>query len=249
MPGAERTRDLALARGRKLKRNNAITALAFGAVPGILLSRLIHPSLLAWGIGILIGMLWANAFEYFYHRFLLHLPRSSFGREHLLHHASVGRADEPEHLPFGSSPLYLAVLFATNGLIAVGIGWMLHVTVSPGILTGFSFYLILVEEIHWRIHMGQWLPMGIEWAREYHMAHHDIASGRFNVFFPVFDYLFGNVRPEMEKTEAHIMAQAALAANPEPAHGLSSLEAALLWSWMAVITIGVRFFWNAGPKS
>jgi Fatty acid hydroxylase superfamily len=244
---AERNRTVALAKGRKLKRSNAITALLFGAVPGLLFSRLIHPSPIGWTVGLLVGLLWANAFEYFYHRFLLHLPRSSFGREHLLHHSSVGTPDEPEHLPFGSSPLYLAGLFATNGLLAVAIGWLLHVTVSPGILTGFSVYLIMVEEIHWRIHMGEWLPLGIEWAREYHMAHHDIASGRFNVFFPVFDYLFGNVRPEIANTEAHIMAQAALNANPQELR-LSSLEAALLWSWMAVIAIGVRYFWNTGPK-
>jgi hypothetical protein len=238
----------ATVRGRRLKRNNAITALAFGALPGLLLSSFLHPSLLSWIPGILIGMLWANAFEYFYHRFLLHLPRSSFGREHLLHHSTVGTPDEAEHLPFGSSPLYLAGLFATNGLIAVAISWALHIAISPGILTGFSLYLILVEEIHWRIHMGEWLPSAMNGVREYHMAHHDIPEGRFNVFFPVFDYIFGNVRPAIEQTEGRILAQAAMASNCRPG-ALSSLEAALLWSWMAVISVGVRYFWQSGPKT
>jgi len=247
MYAAERARA-AIARGRTLKRNNAITAIAFGALPGILIARHLHPSLLAWVPAILIGMLWANAFEYFYHRYLLHLPRSSFGREHLLHHSTVGTPDEPEHLPFGSSPLYLAALFSINGLIAVAIGWLLHIAISPGILTGFSLYLIMVEEIHWRIHMGEWLPMLMNGVREYHMAHHDIPGGRFNVFFPVFDYLFGNVRPDIEQTEGRAMAEAALASDCRPG-ALSSLEAALLWVWMIVITIGIRYFWQSGSKT
>ena len=243
----ERSRAESLSLGRRLKRNNALTALACGALPGLLLSRLIHPSLFAWIIGIAIGMLWANAFEYFYHRFLLHRPRSSFGREHLLHHSMLGQPEEPVHTTFGSSPLYLAILFATNGVVALAICWLLHIRLAPGILAGFSLYLILVEEILWRIHMGEWLPIGMNWVRRYHMAHHDIASGRFNVFFPLFDYLFGNIRPEIEQTEAHILAQAAVDSNSSPGM-LSSLEAALLWAWMAIITVGVRYFWQSGPK-
>lgn len=247
MPAEERTRA-ALARGRKLKRNNAITALLCGALPGYVISRALHPSGPWWGMGLTIGMLWANAFEYFYHRCLLHLPKSSFGKEHLLHHATLGRANEPEHITFGSSPFYLMLLFATNGAIALAIGWVLHVPLAPGILAGFSVYFVMVEEIHWRIHMGEWLPTVMATVREYHMAHHDIPDGRFNVFFPVFDYIFGNIRPEIEKTEAQVMARAAVESNSQPGV-LSSLEAALLWSWMIVMALGIRYFWQSGPKA
>lgn len=34
---------------------------------------------------------------------------------------------------------------------------------------------------------GEGLPCVMEPVREYHMAHHDIPGGRFNVLFPVFD--------------------------------------------------------------
>lgn len=247
MSAQESIRETALTRGRRLKRNNAITALLSGAVPGLLIARVLHPSLMAWIAGLVIGLLWANAFEYFYHRYLLHWPKSSFGKEHLLHHSTMGRPEEPEHVTFGSSPLYLAGLFISNGAIAVAIGELLHVGTAPGILTGFSVYLILVEEIHWRIHMGEWLPTVIETVREYHMAHHDIPDGRFNVFFPVFDYLFGNIRPEIKQTEAHILAQAALDSNCQGGV-LSSIEAALLWSWMMIVALGIRYLWHSGPK-
>jgi len=51
------------------------------------------------------------------------------------------------------------------------------------------------------------------------------------------------MRPEMEQTEARD-GKAALESNLSTGR-ISSVEAALLWSWMAVITIGVRFFWNS----
>ena len=245
---AEERRAAALAKGRKLKRNNALTALACGALPGILIARWwVHPSLLSSLVGLLIGLLWANAFEYFYHRYLLHLPKSSFGREHLLHHSTLGQPEEPEHVTFGSSPLYLMILFATNGVLALAIGWLTQAVIAPGILSGFSLYFVMVEEIHWRIHMGERLPGFMDSVREYHMAHHDIPDGRFNVFFPVFDYVFGNIRPEIAQTEAHLMAKSALESNEnEGASG--SWEAALVWSWLMVISVGARHFWNSGPK-
>ncbi|MGZ4787087.1 MAG: sterol desaturase family protein [Terriglobales bacterium] len=244
---AEERACAALARGQRLKQNNAITSLACGALPGLLIACFIHPSAIAWMVGISIGMLWANAFEYFYHRYLLHLPRSSFGREHLLHHSTLGRPEEPEHVTFGSSPFYLMILFATNGAIALAINWLLHVRSAPGILTGFSIYFVMVEEIHWRIHMGEWLPWMMEPVREYHMAHHDIPDGRFNVFFPVFDYIFGNMRPEIERTEARTMAETAVRSNRR-VDRLSSLEAALLWTWMIVVAVCIRHLWS-GPKT
>ncbi len=214
----------------------------------MLIARFIHPSLLAWTISVLVGMLWANAFEYFYHRYLLHLPQSSFGRGHLLHHSTMGRPEEAEHITFGSSPFYLMILFAINGVIAFTIGWLWHVRTLPGILTGYSIYFVMVEEIHWRIHRGEWLPSFMETVREYHMAHHDIPGGRFNVFFPVFDYIFGNIDPDFEQTEGRALAHAALRSNRAPER-LSSLEAALLWTWMAVIAVCIRYVWSSGPRT
>ena len=59
-----------------LKRNNAITAIACGALPGLALALHIVPALHPWLAGLAIGLIWANAFEYFYHRYLLHRTRA-----------------------------------------------------------------------------------------------------------------------------------------------------------------------------
>ncbi len=246
MPSAAETRALALIKGRKLKRTNAITAFLCGAVPGLLANLFISASWQRWVLGIAIGLLWANAFEYVYHRFLLHWPKSSFGKGHLLHHRTVGMPEEPEHVTFGSSPIWVAVLFAVNGIPALLIDLALGWRIAPGILVGFSLYLVVVEEIHWRIHLGGWLPPGVRWAREYHFAHHDIADGRFNVFFPIFDFVFGNIRPPMEQTQAAEMAAALTASDRGGAGPLTAwVDAAVVWTWMTVVTIAIRYFWNA----
>jgi hypothetical protein len=138
-----------------------------------------------WIIGLAIGLLWGNAFEYGYHRWLLHWPQSSFGKGHLLHHGTLGSPEEPEHVTFGNSRLRVTALFWSNGIPLLVLDRWLGLGVSPGIMTAWSFYLIAVEEIHWRIHLGGWLPPGLNAARGYHLAHHDIADGRFNVFFPL----------------------------------------------------------------
>lgn len=55
----------------------------------------------------------------------------------------------------------------------------------------FAAYYLAAEEMHWRIHLGGWLPPGLRALREYHLAHHDRPDARFNVFLPLFDWLFG----------------------------------------------------------
>jgi len=140
----------------------------------------------------IIGLLWGNAFEYAYHRWLLHRPRSPLGKGHLQHHAHVGTPEEPEHVSLGKSPLHIALLFASNGTVVILIDFLLGLWIAPGIFVGWTFYLVTAEEIHWRIHMNGWLPPGLRFARAYHMAHHDIPNTRYNVFLPLFDLLLGN---------------------------------------------------------
>jgi len=88
-----------------------------------------------WLIGLIIGLVWANAFEYAYHRWLLHRPRSSLGRGHLEHHANVGTIEEAEHVSLGKSPPHIAILFATNGTIVTLIDFLLGIGITPGILS------------------------------------------------------------------------------------------------------------------
>jgi len=92
----------------------------------------------------------------------------------------------------GKSPLHIAVLFASNGMLVILIDFLLDLRIAPGIFVGWTVYLVMAEEIHWRIHMNGWLPPGLQYARAYHMSHHDVPNSRYNVFLPLFDFLFRN---------------------------------------------------------
>ena len=72
----------------------------------------------------------------------------------------------------GSSPIWVVALFAINGLPVVIADLLFGLGIAPGIFVGFSSYFITVEEVHWRIHLGEWLPPGFRAARAYHVAHH-----------------------------------------------------------------------------
>jgi hypothetical protein len=187
-------RDTAILHGRVKKRNNAITAAFCGILPAVYLVLCFPVTWERWLLGVLLGLVWGNGFEYVYHRLLLHRPRSPLGAGHLTHHAQVGTTEEAEHVALASSPKNVVLLFAVNSIPAILISFALGVWgILSGMFIGWAVYLIVAEEIHWRIHMGGWLPGGLRLARAYHMSHHEIPSGRFNVFFPLFDFLFGNV--------------------------------------------------------
>ncbi len=68
---------------------------------------------------------------------------------------------------------------------------LLHLGIAPGLFLGVIAYFILGEEIHWRIHLGGWLPPGLRWSRKYHLTHHRRPQTRFNIFLPPFDWLLG----------------------------------------------------------
>jgi fatty acid hydroxylase family protein len=194
VPTVGELRAIAFEHGRTKKRNNAIVALLSGAVPGVILGIHLSASWERWLIGLAIGLIWGNAFEYSYHRWLLHRPQSSFGRGHLQHHMAVGTPEEAEQVTLGRSPLHIALLFASNGVVVIAIDLLFALRITPGILVGWTVYLITAEEIHWRIHMQGWLPPGLRFARAYHMSHHDIPNTRYNVFLPLFDFVFGHSR-------------------------------------------------------
>jgi len=190
--------DIAIRHGRDQKRKNAIAALLCGVVPAVLLS-LYASSPAGWELrlfGIILGLTWGNAFEYAYHRWLLHRPRSPFGTGHHAHHAHIGTLEEAEHVALISSPLNIVLLFVINGIPAFVIASLMGFWgILTGVLPGWSVYLILTEEIHWRIHLGGWLPPGLRFARVYHLRHHRIPNSRYNVFLPFFDFLFGSTKP------------------------------------------------------
>lgn len=171
--------------GKTVKRRNTIISLAV-LIPAAILCHMFHPSALTWCIGIFGGLVWANWFEYFYHRWLDHTPGNFFERKHRAHHA------EPEHdghINFGENPIWTLAVYAINGLpvVLADLYW-LHSGISAVLLTAFIFYVLLTEEVHWQIHTGGWVPFK-SW-RDHHLAHHKRPLSRFNVFFPLFDWLF-----------------------------------------------------------
>ena len=191
MPTAVEVRTAAITRGHTIKRVNALTAILCGGVPAVLLSSLFHASRRRWVIGFAVGLLWANFFEYAYHRFLLHLPGTFFARKHLGHHATVGTPTEAEHVNLGGSPLWVSLLFAVNCIPVVVVDLLLRFLIAPGVLVAFATYFIVTEEFHWRIHLGEWLPPGFHGARGHHLAHHARPNARFNIFLPLWDRLLG----------------------------------------------------------
>ena len=184
----------AIAHGRAIKRANALTAILCGGLPAIVLGIVFPAGPGRWLAGFIVGLLWANGFEYAYHRFLLHLPRTFFARRHLEHHASVGTPTEAEHVNLGSSPVWVVALFVINGVPVVMLDVFFGLGIAPGMLVAFAVYFLMTEEFHWRIHLGERLPPGFRASRAYHLAHHERSDARFNIFLPLWDVLFGTAR-------------------------------------------------------
>ena len=193
-------RDTAIRHGQSKKLKNALAAVACGAVPAAFTGFEFHTAWRALLLGFTIGLIWGNAFEYAYHRFLLHRPRTQHGAAHQEHHAQIGTPDEAEHVALISSPLNILLLYIINGIPAFLITLLLGLRgLLSGVFIGWMVYIILTEEIHWRIHMNGWLPPGLQGARAYHMSHHDIPNSRYNIFLPLFDLLLGNTQPGKSK--------------------------------------------------
>jgi hypothetical protein len=200
---AAEIRDLAVAHGLSKKRKNGMVAILSGALPGLVVNHYQPADWKHWLVGLTIGLVWGNAFEYAYHRWLLHRPRSSLGQGHLEHHINVGTPEEAEHVSLGRHPYHIALLFASNGILVIAADLLFGLRITPGIFFGWTAYLISAEEIHWRIHMDGWLPPGLKFARAYHMSHHDIPNTRYNVFLPIFDSLLGNTASPVVKANTH----------------------------------------------
>ena len=182
-----------IARGRVIKRDNFITAIACGVLPAVALYAVFPARPLHLIVSFIAGFIWANYFEYAYHRYLLHLPGTTLARKHLEHHSTVGAPNEAENVNLGSAPIYVALLFAINGVPVVLADMFLGFRSAPGVLVAFTAYFLLTEELHWRIHVGGALPPGLAKAREYHLSHHTRPNAKFNIFLPLWDFLLGTL--------------------------------------------------------
>jgi hypothetical protein len=190
-----RSRSAEIARARRVKRVNAITALLIGSLLATLVLQLVHFDgrefdplhLMA---GFLAGLLYANAFEYVLHRFFLHWGEGFLVQSHGLHHDTAGAPEEPRYVNFATSPWVVVLVFALNALPILALELFLRIGLAAGIFAGFTLYFIAYEEIHWRFHLGGWLPGRLRVARNHHMLHHGGFEGRYNVFLPIFDWIF-----------------------------------------------------------
>ena len=189
------SRSAEVARAHRVKRRNAITAFLSGSILAAVVLELVHfdsreldpPRLVA---GFLAGVLYANGFEYVLHRFFLHWGEGFLVQRHGLHHETAGAAEEPRYVNFATSPWVVVLVFVLNALPVFALEFFLHTGLAPGIFAGFTLYFIAYEEIHWRFHLGGWLPGWLRAARNHHMLHHGGFEGRYNVFLPIFDWIF-----------------------------------------------------------
>ncbi len=74
--------------------------------------------------------------------------------------------------------------------------WIFHAGWMAGVFASFAIYYIAFEEIHWRSHMGGWLPKWLRPAARHHLLHHARDTGRFNVFLPIFDWVAQSFKPQ-----------------------------------------------------
>lgn len=177
--------------GLALKRINAAISLSFLA-PAVLLGIFYRPSPLLWVVGFIAGFMWANWFEYFYHRWLDHTPGLYFEKKHRVHHKDP---DDEISVNLGEG-LETFAMFIINCVPTVLLSLWTGIHFAAPVMVAFVAYVLLTEEVHWRVHMGGYVPDAI---KRYHLSHHGVgvkptgARTKFNIFLPVFDWIFGTI--------------------------------------------------------
>src|SRR5258706_819559 len=181
------------AQGLRIKRNNLVAALLSGLTLVFTSVKFVAPSRPGFLFGLLVGFVYANGFEYCLHRFFLHCGHGVFSRQHMVHHTTLKSPDAARYVNFSSNPWGVVALFCANALPFLVLerifknGWV------AGAFVSFALYYIAFEEIHWRTHMGGWLPGWLVPAARHHLRHHADDTGQFNVFLPMFDWLLARL--------------------------------------------------------
>lgn len=184
------------AQGLRIKRNNLLAALTSGAVLVTISLRFFPHSVMSILGGFLLGLFYANGFEYCLHRFVLHAGHGVFGQQHMVHHTTLHSPDAARYVNFSSNPWGVVALFAANAAPFLLLQRITRSGWTAGVFASFALYYIAFEEIHWRTHMGGWLPKWLRPAARHHMLHHSQDTGRFNVFLPIFDWITEWFRPQ-----------------------------------------------------
>ena len=188
MTSDEPTRAQWKAFGLRVKRRNLLVAVLCGSALAWVSLRLFPHTVTGLLFSFVAGLLYANAFEYCLHRFVLHAG-GFFGRHHMIHHETLNAPEGPRYVNFSRNPLGVVALFLANGIPFLFLEWMTHSAWAAGMFISFALYYVAFEEIHWRAHMGGWLPKWLRPAARHHLLHHAHDDERFNVFFPLCDWI------------------------------------------------------------
>jgi len=175
--------------GLRIKRNNLLAASLSGLVLFLVSLKLSSPHAAGILFGAVVGFFYANGFEYCLHRFVLHRERGIFAQQHMVHHATLHSSEAARYVNFSSNPWGVVALFAGNAAPFLFLQWAFGAGWIAGVFPSFALYYMAFEEIHWRTHMGGWLPSWVRPAAKHHLLHHAHHDTRFNVFLPLFDWL------------------------------------------------------------
>jgi hypothetical protein len=184
------------AQGLRTKRNNLVAAGLSGGVLVWISLRFFPYSAAGILFGLVFGFFYANGFEYALHRFVLHAGRGVFGEQHMVHHTTLNSPEAARYVNFSRNPWGVVALFFANAMPFLICQWIFRNRWTAGVFASFAIYYAAFEEIHWRTHMGGWLPRWLRPAARHHMLHHARDTGRFNVFLPIFDWCVGGFQPE-----------------------------------------------------
>src|ERR1700722_14586317 len=185
----DRIRTERKTQGLRIKRNNLLAALLSGSVLVWICLRFFPHSVTGILGGLVLGFFYANVFEYGLHRFVLHAGHGVFCQQHMVHHTTLNSPEAARYVNFSSNPFGGIALFFANAAPFLLLQWIFRNTWTAGVFASFTIYYIAFEEIHWRSHMGGWLPKWLRPAARHHLLHHARDTGRYNVFLPIFDWL------------------------------------------------------------
>jgi Fatty acid hydroxylase superfamily len=187
MPSETEVRAETRAQGLRTKRNNLLAALLSGVFLVWISVRFFPHSIPGIALGFVGGLLYANAFEYCLHRFILHAGRGFLFKQHMLHHSTWSAPEAARYVNFSRNPLGVVAVFAVNAVPFLLFQWIFRTSWTAGVFASFTVYYVAFEEIHWRSHMGGWLPQWLRFAARHHLLHHAHETGEYNVFLPIFD--------------------------------------------------------------
>src|SRR5579863_4277246 len=184
------------AQGFKIKRNNLLAAILSGSILVGFSLRFFPYSIPGILLGFVLGFFYANGFEYCLHRFVLHAGRGFFCQQHMVHHETLNSPEAARYVNFSRNPWGVVALFFANAAPFLFLQWIFRDGWTAGVFASFAIYYAAFEEIHWRSHMGGWLPKWLRSAARHHLLHHAQDTGRFNVFLPIFDRLAECFQPQ-----------------------------------------------------